>query len=126
MNVSATVLPRTVASTCVVSASTHAFRSISSTAYQGSAVDAVSVNCTLGSAYGIALGKRIGEGTTLAFRRKTEGTNPRNYNIYSDAVERLRERLARVGANPRNYTNYSDAVERLRERLARVGATPLN
>jgi spore coat protein U-like protein len=79
----------TVASTCIVSTSTLAFGSSSSAAIQAGNVDAtgsVSVNCTTGSAYTIALDKGAGVGATLPIRKMTSGANTLNYTVYTDAT----------------------------------------
>jgi spore coat protein U-like protein len=79
----------TVASTCVVGTSTLGFGSVSSAAIQAGNVDAtgtVSVNCTTGSSYTIALAAGGGLGATLASRKITSGANLLNYSIYTSAA----------------------------------------
>jgi len=79
----------TVASTCVVGTSTLGFGSVSSSAIQAGNVDAtgtVTVNCTTGSSYTIALGVGGGSGATLASRKMTTGANLLNYSIYTSAA----------------------------------------
>jgi len=76
----------TVASTCVVGASTLAFGILTSAAIQAGNVDAtgtVTVNCTTGSAYTVALGAGAGSGATAASRKMTSGTTLLNYSIYT-------------------------------------------
>ena len=79
----------TVASTCIVGASTLAFGSATSAAIQAANVDAignVTVNCTTGSAYSVALDKGLGSGSTVAVRRMTSGANLLSYTIYTTAA----------------------------------------
>ena len=77
-----------VTSSCVVGASTLAFASATSAAISAANVDAtgtVTVNCTLGSAYTIALDRGIGSGATLANRVMSSGTQVLNYSVYTTA-----------------------------------------
>jgi spore coat protein U-like protein len=79
----------TVASTCIVIATTIAFGSVSSAAIQSANVDAtgtVSVNCTTGTTYAVALDKGGGTGATTASRKMTSGANLLNYTVYSDTA----------------------------------------
>jgi spore coat protein U-like protein len=74
----------------VVSTTTLAFPSATSAAIQAGNIDAtgtVSVNCTTGSSYTIALDKGAGGSTaTTAVRRMLSGTNALTYTVYSDAA----------------------------------------
>jgi spore coat protein U-like protein len=78
----------TVASTCIVGASTLAFGSATSAAIQAGNIDAtgtVTVNCTTGSAYTVALDKGAGTGATIPIRKMTSGANLLNYSVYVEA-----------------------------------------
>jgi spore coat protein U-like protein len=78
-----------VASTCIVGTSTLAFGSATSAAIQAGNIDAtgtVSVNCTTGSAYTIALDAGGGTGATAASRKMTSGTNLLSYTVYTTAA----------------------------------------
>jgi spore coat protein U-like protein len=83
----------TVAATCVVGASTLAFDSATSAAVAAGNVDAigaVSVNCTSGSAYTVALSAGAGAGATVASRKMTSGSGPTaqllSYTVYTSAA----------------------------------------
>jgi len=79
----------TVASTCIVGTSTLAFGSTSSTAILADNIDAVgavSVNCTNGSVYTVALGIGIGAGATFPIRNMTSGEDVLNYTVYTEAA----------------------------------------
>lgn len=79
----------TVSSTCVVGASTLAFSSATSAAIQAGNVDAtgtVTVNCTTGSPYTIALDAGAGAGATVASRKMTSGANLLSYTVYTSAA----------------------------------------
>jgi spore coat protein U-like protein len=86
----------TVASSCTVGTSNLDFGTPTSAAIQAGNVDAtgsVSVNCTTGSPYKVALGTGAGTGATVAVRVMTSsaGTNPvtsvstLTYSIYTDS-----------------------------------------
>lgn len=80
----------TVASSCVVGASTLNFGTPTSAAIQAGNIDVtgtISVNCTQGSAYTIALGLGAGTGATFASRKMTSGApiTLLNYAIYTTA-----------------------------------------
>lgn len=78
----------TVASTCIVGTSTLAFGSSTSADIQAGNIDAtgtVSVNCTTGSAYTVALDQGAGTGATLPIRVMTSGANTLNYTVYTDS-----------------------------------------
>lgn len=79
----------TVSSTCAVGVSTLSFPSGSSAAITAGNVDAtgtVTVNCTSGSPYTIALGPGAGTGATLASRKMTSGAQLLSYSIYTTAA----------------------------------------
>jgi spore coat protein U-like protein len=79
----------TVTSSCVVGASTLTFASATSAAIAAGPVastGAVSVNCTMGSPYTVALDKGNGTGATLATRVMASGSNKLNYSIYTSAA----------------------------------------
>jgi len=80
----------TVASSCVVGASSLNFGTPTSAAIQAGNIDVtgtVSVNCTTGSAYTVALGMGLGVGATFASRKMTSGAPVTllNYAIYTTA-----------------------------------------
>lgn len=86
----------TVASSCIVGTSNLDFGAPTSAAIQAGNVDAsgtVSVNCTTGSPYTVALGAGAGTGATVAERVMTSpaGTSPvtpmstLNYTIYKES-----------------------------------------
>lgn len=78
----------TVASSCIVGASSLAFGSVTSAAIQAGNIDAVgavTVNCTTGSAYTVSLDAGSGSGATVAIRKMTSGANILNYSIYTVA-----------------------------------------
>ncbi|WP_372825502.1 spore coat U domain-containing protein [Polaromonas sp.] len=77
----------TVTSTCTVSTSALGFGSSASTATEagnGDVTGAVSVNCTTGSAYTVALDKEAG--ARLAIRKMTSGVNTLSYTVYTRAA----------------------------------------
>ena len=83
----------TVAATCVVGTSTLAFDTATSATIAAGNVDAigtVSVNCTSGSSYTIALSAGAGTGATVASRKMTSGTVPSaqllSYTVYTTAA----------------------------------------
>ena len=79
----------TVASTCTVGASTLAFGSVTSAAIQAGNIDAtgtVTVNCTTGSAYTVALDKGAGTGSTIPSRKMTAAAVVLSYTIYTEAT----------------------------------------
>jgi len=78
----------TVASSCVVGASSLSFGSITSAAIQAGNIDAtgtVTVNCTTGTPYTVGLGVGAGSGATFASRKMTSGApiTLLNYTIYT-------------------------------------------
>ncbi len=111
MNVTATV-----SSSCVVATSTLAFPSATSAAIQAGNIDAagtVSVNCTTGSSYTVALDKGAGGTTaTTAVRRMLSGTNPLNYTVYSDATRTTvwGDTTTGAGAVTRTGTGAADLI----------------
>lgn len=83
----------TVAATCVVGTSTLAFDTATSAAIAAGNVDAigaVSVNCTSGSAYTVALSAGAGTGATVASRKMTSGSGATaqllSYTVYTSAA----------------------------------------
>jgi spore coat protein U-like protein len=83
----------TVAATCVVGTSTLAFVTATSAAIAAGNVDAigtVSVNCTSGSAYTVALSAGAGTGATVASRKMTAGAGATAqllpYTVYTTAA----------------------------------------
>jgi spore coat protein U-like protein len=77
-----------VEATCVVGTSTLAFGNVTSAAIAAGNVDAtgtVSVNCTFGSPYTVALDAGTGTGATVAIRKMMSGANTLSYTIFSDA-----------------------------------------
>ncbi|MFZ6849198.1 Csu type fimbrial protein [Undibacterium sp. RuRC25W] len=77
----------TVSSSCVVGTSTLAFGSATSAAITAGNVDAtgtVTVNCTSGSTYSVALDAGAGTGATIAIRKMSAGAQSLSYTIYSD------------------------------------------
>jgi spore coat protein U-like protein len=77
-----------VEATCVVGASTLAFGNATSAAIAAGNVDAtgaISVNCTSGSRYTVALDAGAGTGATVDIRKMMSGTNTLSYTIFSDA-----------------------------------------
>lgn len=79
----------TVASTCIVGTSTLAFGSTTSSAILADNIDAVgtvSVTCTSGSVYTVALGIGGGAGATFPIRNMTAGTDLLNYTVYTEAA----------------------------------------
>jgi spore coat protein U-like protein len=79
----------TVASTCAVGASTLAFGSITSAAITAGNADStgtVTVNCTSGSSYSVALNAGLGSGATVALRKMSAGAQQTlSYTIYISA-----------------------------------------
>ncbi|MDN3575228.1 spore coat U domain-containing protein [Chitinimonas viridis] len=79
----------TVAATCAVGTSTLAFASATSAAITAGNIDAigtVTVSCTTGSAYAVALDVGGGSGATLASRRMTAGLQSLAYSVYTSAA----------------------------------------
>lgn len=79
----------TVASTCSVGTSSLAYGSVSSAAIQAGDIDrngTVTVNCTTGSSYSVALGAGGGTGATFASRQMTSGSTLLNYSMYTTAA----------------------------------------
>ncbi len=78
----------TVATSCIVGASSLNFGNPTSAAIQAGNIDVagtVTVNCTSGSAYTVALGVGAGTGATFASRKMTSGAPVTllNYTIYT-------------------------------------------
>jgi spore coat protein U-like protein len=79
----------TVATSCVVGTSALSFPSATSAAIAAGNVDAagsVTVNCTSGSAYSVALGAGAGTGATTASRKMSSGTQLLSYSVYTTAA----------------------------------------
>ncbi len=79
----------TVSGDCAVGASALAFPSASSAAIAAGNIDAtgnVTVNCTVGSAYTIALGIGTGTGATLASRKMSAGAQLLSYSVYTTSA----------------------------------------
>jgi spore coat protein U-like protein len=79
----------TVASSCTIGASTLAFGSATSAAITAGNIDAigtVTVNCTSGSAYSVALDAGAGTGATVAIRKMSAGPQLLSYSIYTSAA----------------------------------------
>jgi len=79
----------TVASSCIVGTSSLAFGSVTSAAIQAGNIDAigtVTVNCTMGSAYTVALDVGTGVGATFPIRKMTAGANLLSYSVYTLAA----------------------------------------
>jgi spore coat protein U-like protein len=78
----------TVASTCAVGASSLAFGSIPSTAILAGNIDAtgtVTVNCTSGSSYSVALNAGLGTDATVTVRKMSASAQLLSYTIYTSA-----------------------------------------
>ena len=77
----------TISSSCTISAATLNFGSLPGTAVIAGATNAsinISVTCTNGSPYSIAMGN--GANASGSQRRMTNGTSFINYNLYTDAA----------------------------------------
>ncbi len=76
----------TVAASCTVGASSLAFGSATSTAIQSGNVDGtgvVTLTCTNGTAYTVALDKGTAAGATLATRKMSAGALRLNYSVFT-------------------------------------------
>ena len=75
----------TVAASCTVAATPLAFGTYSQVAAANTdGTSTVTVNCTTGSAWDIALGAGAGTGATVANRVMTSGLNVLNYTLYRE------------------------------------------
>jgi len=79
----------TVPTTCKVGASSLAFGSVTSTAIQSGNINGtgiVTITCTNGSPYTIALDAGSASGATLSVRKMSSGVSRLNYSIYTTAA----------------------------------------
>jgi len=75
-----------VVANCLVTANSLAFGTYDPTAADRDVDTTVSVRCTNGTGYTVALNAGVTAGTTLALRKMTDGTNFMNYNLYRNAL----------------------------------------
>src|SRR3970040_1746586 len=75
-----------VVANCLVTANSLAFGTYDPTAADRDVDTTVSVRCTNGTGYTVALNAGVTAGTTLALAKMTDGPNFMNYNLYRNAL----------------------------------------
>jgi len=90
-----------VVANCLVSANNLAFGTYDPTAANLEVNTTLSVRCTSGTGYTVALSAGVTSGASFAQRKMTDGTNFMNYNLYRDAA---RSEIFGDGVAPGTYT----------------------